>query len=72
MSDTSTFDLAADYGFVSTSGPGDYNYWSLSGTLNYAINDSAGTYFGLVYADNDIAGADGSFFYFTTGVSIGF
>jgi uncharacterized protein (TIGR02001 family) len=72
MSDKSTFDVAADYGFVSTDGPGDYNYFSLSGTFNYALNDSAGSYLGLVFTDNDISGADGSYFYFITGLSIGF
>ena len=72
LSDSSTLDLAADYGFVSTDGPGDYNYYGVSAKINYALNDSAGTYFGLVYADNDITGADGSYLYFITGVSIGF
>ena len=72
LSDAATFDLAADYGFVSASGGGDYNYYSFSGTINYALNDTAGTYFGLVFTDNDITGADGSFLYFMTGVSIGF
>jgi uncharacterized protein (TIGR02001 family) len=71
LSDAATFDLAADYGVVSTDGPGEYNYYSLSGTVNYALNDTAGTYFGLVYTDTDITGGD-SYFYFITGVSIGF
>ena len=72
ISDTATFDLGAEYGIVSADGPGDYNYWSLSGTVNYAINDSAGAYIGLVYADHDISGLEGAFFYFKTGISIGF
>lgn len=72
LSDTASLNFAANYGFVSASGGGDYNYYSVSGTVNYALNDSAGTYFGLVYTDNDITGDPGSNFYLMTGVSIGF
>lgn len=73
MSDTSTFDLAGNFGVVSADGGGDYNYYGLSATVNYALNDIAGSYLGVVYADNDIGGgADGDFFYFIAGLSIGF
>lgn len=73
VSDSTSVDLAADYGFVGISGGGDYSYWSLSGTYNVALNDTASTYAGLVYADNDIGGgADDSFVYFIGGVSLGF
>ncbi len=73
VSDTSSFDVAGDFGFVGFDGGGDYSYWSLSGTYNLALNDTAGTYVGVVYADNDIGGgADDSFFYFTAGMSLGF
>ena len=72
VSDTSTFDLAGDFGYVDISG-GSYSYWSVSGTYNLTLNDTAGTYLGLVYADNDIGGgADDSFFYVITGISLGF
>lgn len=73
LSDKATFDIAADYGFVALDGPGDYNYWSVSGTVNYSLTDTASSYLGLVYADNDIGGgADDSFVYLITGISIGF
>lgn len=73
MSDTSTFDLAGAYGFVSASGGGDYNYYSVSATLNYALNDVAGSYLGVVYTDNDIGfGTEDSFLYFIAGLSLGF
>jgi hypothetical protein len=72
-SDSSTFDLAANYGFVSADGGGDYNYYGVSATLNYALNDVAGTYLGVVYADNDIGGgAEDGFVYFIAGLSVGF
>ena len=73
MSDTSTFDLAGAYGFVTADGGGDYNYYSISATLNYALNDVAGSYLGVVYTDNDIGfGTDDEFVYFIAGISLGF
>jgi len=72
MSDASTFDIAATFGSVFVSG-GDYNYYGISGTVNYAINDIAGTYVGVVYADNDIGGGvEDGFVYFIAGISMGF
>ena len=71
VSDTSTFDIAGDVGFVGANGAGDYNYWSLSGTFNYTLNDTASTYFGAVYADSDMVGGD-SHFYLITGITMGF
>lgn len=72
MSDTSTFDLAANYGNVSITG-GSYSYYGFSATVNYTLNDVAGTYAGIVYADNDIGGGvDDGFTYFIAGLSLGF
>ncbi|MCF3651185.1 TorF family putative porin [Synoicihabitans lomoniglobus] len=71
LSDSSTFDLAMDLGFVVASGGTDYTYYGLSGTFNYTLNDVASSYFGLVYADSDLAGED-SHFYVITGISMGF
>jgi len=74
IDDTSSIDYAFDYGFASGSGVTDYTYLSLSATYNYAFTDSASGYAGIVYTANDldIPGADDSWVYFITGVSIGF
>lgn len=73
MSDTSTFDISGNFGSVSVNGGGDYNYYGLNATLNYALNDVAGSYLGVAYADNDIgAGTEDEFIYFIAGLSIGF
>lgn len=72
MSDTSTFDLAGTYGFVSADGGGDYNYYSLSATLNYALNDIAGSYLGVVFVDTDENFGVDSETYFIAGLSLGF
>jgi uncharacterized protein (TIGR02001 family) len=72
MSDTSTFDLAAAYGTVSADGGGDYNYYSLSGTINLALNDMAGTYLGVVFTDASEAFGVDNDVYFIAGLSLGF
>jgi len=72
IDDASSFDIGFNFGTVSVSG-GDYNYYGASATYSYALNDVAGTYAGIVYADNDIGGgADDSFVYFVAGISMGF
>ncbi len=73
VSDTSTFDLAGDFGYVTADNGGDYNYWGLSATYNLALNDSASTYIGAVFADNDIGmGVEDEHFYGIAGISLGF
>ena len=73
MSDTSTFDLGGNFGFVSADFGGDYNYYGLTATLNYTLNDVAGSYLGVAYADNDIGGGtEDGFVYLIAGLSIGF
>jgi uncharacterized protein (TIGR02001 family) len=73
MSDTSTFDLGGNFGFVSADGGGDYNYYGLTATLSYTLNDVAGSYLGVAYADNDIGGGtEDGFVYLIAGLSIGF
>lgn len=73
IDDKSSIDYAFDLGFAGGGGT-DYTYWSISGTYNYSFTDTAGGYAGLVYTANDldIPGADDSWVYFVTGVSIGF
>lgn len=73
MSDTSTFDLGGNFGSVSADGGGDYKYYGLTATLNYTLNDVAGSYLGVAYADNDIGGGtEDEFVYLIAGLSIGF
>ena len=61
------------FGTVSVNGGGDYNYYGMSATLNYALNDVAGSYLGVAYADNDIgAGTEDGFVYVIVGLSVGF
>ena len=73
MSDTSSLDIGGNFGFVSADGGVDYNYYGLTATLNYTLNDVAGSYLGIAYADNDIgAGTEDEFIYFIAGLSIGF
>ena len=73
MTDTSTFDIGGNFGTVSVNGGGDYNYYGMSATLNYALNDVAGSYLGVAYADNDIgAGTEDGFVYVIVGLSVGF
>lgn len=77
LAGNSTFDVSADLGNVSVSGPGDYTYWNVSGTLNKAFNDKASGYVGVVYTSNDIrstgSGSPGDDnVYLITGVSVGF
>ncbi len=72
MSDTSTFDVAANFGIVSADGGEDYNYYGVSATANYALNDIAGTYAGVVFVDSDATTGVDSEVYFIAGISMGF
>jgi uncharacterized protein (TIGR02001 family) len=73
IDDATSFDLAANYGYVTISGGGDYSYYGVSGTLTYALNDTSGIYAGVVYADNDIGlGVEDEHVYFIAGLSVGF
>jgi uncharacterized protein (TIGR02001 family) len=71
VSDSASFDLAGDYGFVSADGGEDYSYWGISGTYSLTLNDTASGYVGAVYADSDLSGED-SHFYVITGITMGF
>lgn len=73
IDDSSSLDLGATYGYVTASGGGDYSYYGVSGTFNYALNDNSGIYAGVVYADNDIGGGvEDGHVYFIAGLSVGF
>lgn len=72
VSDVLSLDLFADLGYADVDGGGSYTYWDLGASFGYAMTDAASAYFGVTFATNDIDGADDSFFFFTTGVTVGF
>lgn len=72
VSDQVSFDLFADLGYADIDGGGSYTYYDFGASFGYAINDVASAYAGVTYATNDLDGAEDDFFFFTTGVTVGF
>lgn len=72
VSDKVSLDLAASLGYADIDGGNSYAYYDLGASFGYAINDVASAYAGVTYATNDIDGAEDDFFFFTTGVTVGF
>lgn len=73
LTDVASLDLSGTLGYVDPDAPGgSYTYWGLGSQLTYTLNDKASVYLGLNYATNDLDGVEGDFFYFNTGITIGF
>ena len=47
LGEKTSFDIGANAGFVTTDGPGDYQFGTLSGALAYGFDDNTSVYIGL-------------------------
>ena len=68
----SSLDLSGYVGYVKPKGGDSYVYYGVGVSLPFKLNETATVTFAGNWATNDVDGAEGSLFFFTAGLTMGF